>query len=134
MRQTLCNGDGYFFAQLLLGICPAPRFQQPFAVCVIDEDASDALVAHTALLYIPHVLFLPVLVRVLKCLFHGNEVVCTQVVSHVIAPPPPPLELEVGFNSTSSVSIVIVVFRLWQPCHDLDLTSLVLPTFHSAKF
>eukprot|EP00903_Cladosiphon_okamuranus_P005357 g5352.t1 len=31
---------------------------------------------------------------VLECLFHGNEVVCTQVVSHIIAPPPPPLELE----------------------------------------
>ncbi|CAN0494311.1 unnamed protein product, partial [Ectocarpus sp. 12 AP-2014] len=31
---------------------------------------------------------------VLGCLFHGNELVCTQVVSHIIAPPPPPLELE----------------------------------------
>ncbi|CAM9195290.1 unnamed protein product, partial [Laminaria digitata] len=31
---------------------------------------------------------------VLGCLFHGNELVCTQVVSHVVAPPPPPLELE----------------------------------------
>lgn len=35
-------------------------------------------------------------VRVLGCFFLGNELVCTQVVSHVIAPPPPPLELEVG--------------------------------------
>ncbi|CAM9600060.1 unnamed protein product, partial [Hapterophycus canaliculatus] len=31
---------------------------------------------------------------VLGCLFHGNELVCTQMVSHIIAPPPPPLELE----------------------------------------
>lgn len=34
--------------------------------------------------------------RVLGCFFHGNELGCTQIVSHVIAPPPPPLELEVS--------------------------------------
>lgn len=33
--------------------------------------------------------------RVLGCFFHGNELGCAQVVSHVIAPPPPPLDIDV---------------------------------------
>lgn len=51
---------------------------------------------HTTNMACTYTTFRLLFVRVLECLFHGNEVVCTQVVSHIIAPPPPPLELEVG--------------------------------------
>lgn len=52
----------------------------------------------------PHFLLLLILLlllrmtffsRVLGCFFHGNELGCAQVVSHVIAPPPPPMEFDV---------------------------------------
>lgn len=55
-----------------------------------------------------------VFVRVLECLFHGNELVCTQVVSHIIAPPPPPLELEVRLGSMNArwcEQIIMLIFN-----------------------